>query len=191
MPALDGGDRILTHVDAILQYLTGKYPDAEIGAGPGVYDYYELHNWLAFFTGDLDAAFCPFFNSERFAVDQGEPSVNAVEEASYTLIDKFYSFLDSRLSDRDGLLGNRRAIADFYALPMLRWGQTLPEGHTPCPTIERYYLVLSENERIQSTLSEQGIKVECKWAIRKISCVRQHSKSRSNPAIQPARSITS
>lgn len=47
----------MTQASAILQYLTRKYPNAELGDDGTLQNGFEMEHWLAFFTGNVHPAF--------------------------------------------------------------------------------------------------------------------------------------
>lgn len=157
VPALEDDGRIMTQADAILQYLADKYPEVPLGADDDIHSRFALHQWLAFMTGDLHPAFFPFFGPQRFTVHQDEASVQAVKQASYARVDKYYRHLDRHLEDREYIVGERASIADAYAVPMIRWGKMLPDGLAPYPNLSRFYTAMSDEPGVQAALQQQGL----------------------------------
>lgn len=83
VPALDiGCDRAMTQVEAILQYIVGKYPEVNLGADKRIENNFELQEILAFLTGDFHPAFASFFGTKHFTTETDEASLNAVKNAS-------------------------------------------------------------------------------------------------------------
>lgn len=158
VPALiDGDSGMMNQADAILKYLARKYPQARLGDDGTLQDAYELDRWLAFLTGDLHPAFAPFFAPDRYSTDRGDRAEKSTKEASYKLIDRVYKHLDRHLEGKDYVVGNRRTIADAYAFAMIRWGNSLPNGLTNYPNLDRFYRHLREDEGVGRAMEQQQL----------------------------------
>lgn len=158
VPALiDGESGVMNQADAILKYLARKYPQAQLGDDGTLQDAYELARWLAFLTGDMHPAFFPFFVPDRFSTDNSDRAKQSTKEASYKLIDRVYKHLDRHLDGKDYVVGNRRTIADAYAFAMIRWGNSLPNGLTNYPNLDRFYHHLREDEGVRRAMEQQQL----------------------------------
>ena len=140
VPALDTGEGwTLTQIGAILHYLARRFPDAELGAEPGLHGEAEFDRWSAFFTGDLHPAFFPLFSPGRYTVAKDVAAQNQVREAAHALIDRRLLLLDVQLNGQPFILGERRTVLDAYAIPMLRWAVAkLPDGLAPYPNVRAH-----------------------------------------------------
>ena len=158
VPAIiDGDSGVMNQADAILKYLANKYPEAELGDDGTLQDSYELDRWLAFLTGDVHPAFFPFFAPARYSIDSSDQTKQATKEASYKLIDRVYNHLDQHLEGKEHLVGDRRTIADAYAFAMIRWGNSLPNGLSNYPNLDRFYQQLRADEAVQRAMLQQQI----------------------------------
>ncbi|MGV0024426.1 glutathione S-transferase family protein [Phormidesmis priestleyi] len=158
VPAIiDGDSGVMNQADALLKYLAHKYPNARLGDDGTLQDAYELDRWLAFLTGDVHPAFFPFFVPQRYTTEDNDTNRQTVKEASYKLIDRVYQHLDKHLEGKTHLVGDRRTIADAYAFPMMRWGNSLPKPLSAYPNLDRFYQHLREDAGVQRALEQQGI----------------------------------
>jgi glutathione S-transferase len=158
VPAIiDGDGDVMTQGDAILKYLARKYPAAKLGDDGTLQDEYDLNRWMAFLTSDLHPAFVPFYKPERYSIDRSERAKQATKEASYKLIDRMYEYLDRHLHGKEFVVGNRRTIADAYAVAMIRWGNSLPNGLTNYPNLARFYRYWCEDSAVKRVLVEQRL----------------------------------
>jgi glutathione S-transferase len=158
VPAIvDGDGDVMTQGDAILKYLARKYPAAKLGDNGTLQDEYDLNRWMAFLTSDLHPAFVPFYHPERYSIDRSEPSKQSTKEASYQLIDRMYEYLDRHLNDKEFVVGNRRTISDAYAFAMIRWGNSLPNGLTNYPNLDRFYRDWCEDSAVKRVMAEQRL----------------------------------
>jgi glutathione S-transferase len=158
VPVIIDGDRdVMTQADAILKYLARKYPAAKLGDDGTLQDEYDLNRWMAFLTSDLHPAFVPFYKPERYSTDRNELSKQATKAASYQLIDRMYAYLDRHSNGKEFVVGNRRTIADAYAFAIIRWGNSLPNGLTNYPNLNRFYRYWCEELAVKRVLIEQGL----------------------------------
>ena len=158
VPAMiDGDSGVMNQADALLKYLSHKYPAAKLGDNGTLQDAYELDRWLAFFTGDVHPAFFPFFRPNRYWDEDDETAHKHIKEASYKLIDRVFTHLDAHLEGKDHIMGNRRTIADPYAFAMLRWGNYVPKTLSAYPNVHRFYTQFHADEGVQRALAQQGI----------------------------------
>jgi glutathione S-transferase len=158
VPVIIDGDRdVMTQGDAILKYLARKSPAAKLGDDGTLQDEYDLNRWMAFLTSDLHPAFVPFYQPERYSTDRSDRVKQATKEASYKLIDRMYKYLDRHLNGKKFVVGNRRTIADAYAFAMIRWGNSLPDGLTNYPNLDRFYHYWCEDSAVKRVLTEQHL----------------------------------
>ena len=158
MPAIDYGGRIYTQADAILHWLAAIYPDHKLGGDGTPDEDYELNNWMAFLTGDFHPAFFPFFNTQRYTTDVDEEAIAAVKEAAEDRVGSYMDFLNAHMEGRDFLVGDRRSIADAYAIPMLRWTRILKKKLGEYPALDSYLARMQDDEGVAAALKEQGLK---------------------------------
>ena len=155
VPAIEHEGNLYTQADAILHWLAATHPDAGL-AGDGTPDPdYELNRWMAFLTGDLHPAFFPFFNPQRYTVNPD--GIDDVKAAAQSLVAKFYDHLETHLEDRDFLVGDRRSIADAYAVPMLRWGRMLDKPLREYPALNAFLRRFEADDGVRAAMKEQGL----------------------------------
>lgn len=158
VPAMiDGDSGVMNQADALLKYLSHKYPQANLGDDGTLSGAYELDRWLAFLTGDVHPAFFPFFKPGRYWRDEDETALKTIKEAAYKLIDRVFTHLDQYLEGKTFIVGERRTIADPYAFAMLRWGKNLPKPLTDYSHIYRFYERMQADPGVQRAMGQQGI----------------------------------
>ena len=158
VPAIiDGDSDVMTQGDAILKYLARKHPAAKLGDDGTLQDGYDLDRWMAFLTGDLHPAFFSFYKPERYSTDSSDRAKQATKEASYKLIDRMYEYLDRHLNSKEFVVGNRRTIADADAFAMVRWGNSLPNGLTSYPNLDRCYHYWCEDIGVKYAMEQQHV----------------------------------
>lgn len=157
VPALDYDGRIHTQADAILHLLSDLHPEAKLGGDGTPNSSYELNQWMAFLTGDLHPAFFPFFGPQRFTTKSDDESIEAVKAAGEERVAGYLEHLAAHLDGRDFLVGDRRSIADAYAIPMLRWARLLQKPLTEYPALTAYLDRWEADAGVRKALNEQGL----------------------------------
>ncbi len=157
VPALDTGEGwTLTQNGAILHYLARRFPDAELGAEPGLRGKAEFDRWSAFFTGDLHPAFFPLFSPGRYTVAKDVATQNQVRDAAHALVDRRLLLLDAQLSGQPFILGARRSVLDAYAVPMLRWAAAkLPDGMASYPNVRAHLDRMLADSGVAETIASE------------------------------------
>ncbi len=157
VPALEHDGRLYTQADAILHWLAESNPDANLGGDGTPASNYELNQWMAFLTGDLHPAFFPFFNTQRYTTSTDEDQLAAVKAAAQQRVAGYYDHLDAHLRERDFLVGERRSIADAYAIPMLRWGRLLDKPLGSYAGLADYLARWESDAGVRRALKTQGL----------------------------------
>lgn len=157
VPALDTGEGwTLTQNAAILQYIARRYPAAKLGATDDLHDQAEMERWLAYFTGDLHPAFFPVFMTPRYTTSRDAKALEDVKDAGLDLVRKRLDVLNAHLAGKNYIVGNRRTIADAYALPMLRWAVAkLPEGLAKHPNVQALLDRLTSDPVVQAVIKSE------------------------------------
>jgi glutathione S-transferase len=158
VPALiDGDSGVMNQVDAILQYLAEKFPEAKLGPNDTVRDRYEMHRWLAYLTGDFHPAFYPFFRTQRYTTGTDEQSLQAVKAAACERIDFVVQVLENHVQGAH-IVEDRRTIVDPYAFAMLRWVNALPKKLDAYPNLHRFQEQMLQDAAVQRVLAVHGVK---------------------------------
>ncbi len=157
VPAIELDGKIYNQADAILHFLAQSHPEAKLAGDDTPESEYELNTWMAFLTGDLHPAFFPFFGTQRYTTAEDEDSLAAVKAASQARVATFYEHLDRHLEGRRFMVGERRSIADAYAIPMLRWGRLLDKPLSDYANLSAYLEHWESDDGVRRALKEQGL----------------------------------
>jgi glutathione S-transferase len=141
----DDGE-LLTENAAILQYIADRFPEAQLGTGPGM-DRSRLHQWLCFIGTELHKGlFLPMLDK------------TAPEEMKAHVLKKNLSrldYLDHFLKDRDYLLDNF-SVADAYLVTVINWTQATPPVElAKYPAVKAYYERLRIRPSIAKAIAEE------------------------------------
>lgn len=153
----DGDDTVMTQSDAILKYLAYKHPEADFGSDGSLRGEYEVNRWLAFMGGDFHPAFFPFFNPQRYTVEEDEASIAAVKAAANNLIARVLKHLDNHLEDKNFMLFGRRSIVDASVFAQLRWVALTSLDIGDYPNAGRLLDTMRADESVQRAMERQGI----------------------------------
>lgn len=148
---------LLTQCGAILDYLASKHPEAGLAGGDGLRAKAAAHQWSAFFTSDVHAAFWPIFMPDRYTTDDCETARLAVVEAGHKLVAKQFGILDRHLAGREYILDGGRSVIDAYSFPMIRWAKKLlPGGLTDYPNVQALHDRIAADPAVQKVLEREA-----------------------------------
>ena len=151
---LDDG-RVMTQVDAILQYFTALRPGAGLGPGDDALEAFEVHRWNAFLTGDFHPPFGGWFNPARYTTDPSEEALAAVKAALAERIDAVTRVLEAQVGEARHIALGRRTFLDAYAFAMLRWLEKLEGGLARYPNLARFMAAMGEDSGVAAALARE------------------------------------
>jgi glutathione S-transferase len=144
----DDGE-VLTENAAVLQYVAGQLPAAEIGPAAGLADglaHARLQQWLCFIGTELHKGlFGPL-------LDRSAPA----EVKAYALAKgrSRLAFLADHLRSREYLL-DRFSVADAYLVTVLNWTIAVPIDLNDWPPLAAYVARLRERPSVAQALQEE------------------------------------
>ena len=150
---LDDGS-LLSENAAILQYISGRYPQAGLTPGDDI-GRARLQQWLCFIGTELHKAlFIPLF-------DQKAPEgtrQHALNKAGSRL-----KYLDDHLTGREFLL-DRFSVADAYLYTVLNWTAPTRVDLAPWPAIKAYHERLRARPGVARAFREEMTLYEAELA---------------------------
>ncbi|MGT2932589.1 glutathione S-transferase family protein [Streptococcus catagoni] len=155
VPALDiGMSRPMTQADAILQYISEKYPESDLGSNEGLENHFEFNETMAFLTGDFHPAFWPMFGPFRYTVSKSNKDFELIKEASYKQIDRVMTHLDNLIGESEHVYQDKRTIADAYAFIMALWSEKTPKSWQEYLHLSRFMRKMMEDPIVQLVLKQ-------------------------------------
>jgi glutathione S-transferase len=136
---------VLTENAAILQYVAGRFPDADLAPATGM-ERARLQQWLCFIGTELHKAF--------FVPLLDRKAPDAVKTYTLEKGESRLAYLDKHLSGRDYLL-ERFSIADAYLFTVLNWSIATPVDLARWPAVKGYYSRMRERPSIARALAEE------------------------------------
>lgn len=148
VPALRTADgRLLAEVSALLLHLahgTRWVPEA----GTAGHDAFQ--QWLSYLGSGFHAAFYPYFNPQRYALDEAlQP---AMREAATVQVRGQLAYLSNALGDAPWLLGQEVSLLDPYLFAMTRWSNRFVDLATEFPRIAAHQARVQEDPAVQFAL---------------------------------------
>jgi glutathione S-transferase len=147
VPALRTDDgTVLTENAAILQYVADRFPQANLGSGPGL-ERSRLHQWLCFIGTELHKGLFVTLLDKK-----------APQEAKSYVVEKNLSrldYLESHLGGRDFLL-DHFSVADAYLVTVINWTMATPPVElAKWPALKAYYERLRARPSVAKAIAEE------------------------------------
>jgi glutathione S-transferase len=115
VPAITHGTTVVTEAAAICAYLADAFPQAGLAPAPGDRERGAYYRWLFFAAGPLEAATTN--KALQFEVPAGREKM-----AGYGTYADVMNSLETAVSGREFLAGDRFSAADLYVGAHLSWG---------------------------------------------------------------------
>jgi glutathione S-transferase len=122
VPALivDGAERVLTELPAILTYLGLKYPNGPIGFPSDPLLFARTHEWLGWLAGWVHGnGFSMMMLPDRFTTDQGQHA--PLKRKGLELVTEAFAEIERLLDGRSFAVQDRYTMADPYLFVMFNW----------------------------------------------------------------------
>jgi glutathione S-transferase len=149
-PMLRDGDRVLIESGAIFEYVMGRYGDAGLVPKPEDADWPDYLQWFHFAEG---SAMLPIlldhFQAAGLAGPPGESGLAAMARSG---MDQLYAYIESVLSERTWLAGDRFTAADV----MMGWVVEVVESRGeigPYPEMQRYVAAMRARPAYQRAMA--------------------------------------
>ncbi|MBV8854026.1 MAG: glutathione transferase GstA [Sinobacteraceae bacterium] len=139
---LDNGE-VLTENVAVLTYIADLKPGSGLAPAAGSPERYRLAEWLGYINSEVHKAFSPLFSPE---------ASEEVKQYARKALNKQLDHLQSVLSGRQYLMGDRFTVADAYLFIVLGWGQHVGVDIGRWPALQAYRERIAARPSVQQTL---------------------------------------
>lgn len=147
VPALQLDDgSVLVEGPAIVQYLADQNASAGLAPAPTDRKRYELQSWLTFIGTEVHKQFSPLFNPA---------SVDAQKAASVQALKGRFAYLETELSARQYLMGDKYSVADAYLFVVLSWAGYVKLELSPA--LQAYLGRIAARPAVQAALKAEGL----------------------------------
>ncbi|WBW49485.1 glutathione S-transferase family protein [Peptoniphilus equinus] len=156
VPAVDiGGARPMTELAAILDYLSERYADKDLGADDSIEDRFLYNETKSFLSSDFHPAFGAVFGPSRFTMATDDEAVEKVKKAGYIKVDGVMTHLnDHIIGDNEHIYKNKKTFLDAVAYVMVRWSRFTPKSWEQYPNIQRFMAMMDADESVQKIIQE-------------------------------------
>jgi glutathione S-transferase len=131
VPAIRHGDMVVTECAAICAYLADAFPEAGLAPPHGDRARAPYYRWMFFTAGPVEAA----VTNKALGVEVSEERERMV---GYGSLAKVMGALESAVSNRDYIAGDRFTAADVYVGAQIGWGLHFGTIEKR-PAFERYW----------------------------------------------------
>jgi glutathione S-transferase len=144
---LDDGKQ-LSEGPAIVQYLADLAPEKKLVPPSGLFERYQLQQWLNFIASEIHKSFGLLFN----------PSApEEVKQLAKALLGKRLDSVAKYLDSHAFLLGEHYSAADAYLFVTLGWGKYVGIDISRWPILARYSAVIAARPAVQKAMREEGV----------------------------------
>lgn len=152
VPMLEDGDFILTQNAAIMDYLTGKNPEAKLCGEGDLQQRARIHQWLALINSDLHPAFKPLFGATAYL--EAPAMIAKTKDDARQRLATLFGHINKQLAGKDYLVGTR-SVADAYLFVTVLWAQRIGVDITGLTHINAFVQRMQADSAVQRALSTQ------------------------------------
>ena len=154
VPLLVDGDWTLTQNLAIINYVHGLAPQADLFGAGNLRAQARARQWLAFANADLHRQFSLIFGAARYI--DGEDCQQKLAEKAREAVVRLYGMVNDALEGQDYIAGGL-SIADIYFYIMLRWADGLKIDLSALSRLGDYKKRVESNAGVQKILQVHGL----------------------------------
>lgn len=144
---LDNG-QVLTEGPAVVQYLADLKPSAGLVPASGSIERYRLQEWLSYINSELHKSFSPLFNPATSAEVQAE---------SVAYLNKRFALIESSLTGKSYLLGDRFSVADAYLFTVTNWAAFVKLDLSAFPNLLAFQKRVAARPAVKASLVAEGL----------------------------------
>ncbi len=130
---IDGEPR--TECAALLMLLAERHPQAALAPAIGSSERVDYLQWMLFFANTVQPAYRAWFYPHEPA---GETNIDVVKAQAQPRIEGIWPRIDTHLSNRAYVAGEKLSAVDFLATMLLRWSRNMPKPATEWRHIHDY-----------------------------------------------------
>ncbi len=148
VPALQlDNNEVLTEGVVIMQYLADQSPSTGLAPENGTFERIRLQERLNYLTTELHKSFSPLFSG----------GTDEEKQKAVSKIESGLSFIDTLLSNKPYLAGEKFSIADAYLFVIASW--TTPTGISldKWPNISNFSKRIAQRKSVQKAMKAEGL----------------------------------
>jgi len=148
-------DQVITEVPALLTFIAGLNPEAQLVPPVGTLAHARCFEWLGFLSSTVHVAYAQFRRPERF-VPADSPHAEPVSDHGKDICIALWKEIDERLGGR-WAAGDSYSIADPYLLPFYTWKWRLDLDAADLPHWTAWVERMKERPAVQRALATEGV----------------------------------
>lgn len=154
VPTLRVGAEVVTENIAIMTYIAGRFPNAELIPADSLHAA-RVYEHLSFFVSSVHIAFAQLWRAERFADDA--TTHPAIQESGRRTLPGFFAEIEAMLEDRAFLVGHSFTAADTYPFIFHRWARRIGVEVDCYPAWVSHTRRLLARPSVQRALTREGL----------------------------------
>jgi glutathione S-transferase len=155
VPILVLDHQVVTEVPALLTFVAGLNPDAQLIPPAGTLAHARCFEWLGFLSSTVHVAYAQFRRPERF-VPADSPHAEPVSGHGRDICIALWKEIDQRLAGGKWAAGDIYSIADPYLLPFYTWKWRLDLEASDLPNWSAWVERIKERPAVQRALATEG-----------------------------------
>ena len=155
VPTLVDGDLVLTESAAIVLHLADTNPEARLLPPLGSRERAHAYRWLVYLTNTVQAGLVRLIYPERYTAD--EACVEGIRALEAAELARHFDWIESRLGDRDWLVGDERGAADLYLFMLTRWARRLDPPAWDRPALRAHFARTLALPGVRRMVEEQAL----------------------------------
>ena len=148
----------ITEAPVVLSYIADIAPGAGLLPAVEMRDRYEALRWMAYISSTVHPALGRLWRAARFCDDAN--CEQTIERAAATQLADDFAYIESHMSSREWIVGDRLTVADFHLFVFGRLGLRLPASTRDFPNFHRHTLKIASLPAAQNAMAQQGIGLE-------------------------------
>jgi glutathione S-transferase len=148
----------ITEAPVILSYIADVATGEGLLPPIGTADRYDALRWMAYISSTVHPALGRLWRAQRFCDDVS--CAASVERSAAAQLAKDFAHIESRMSNREWVVGDRPTVADFHLFVFGRLGLRLPANTRNFPNFHRHTLQIASLPATQRAMAQQGIALE-------------------------------
>ncbi|MBI4274880.1 MAG: glutathione transferase GstA [Rhizobiales bacterium] len=143
----DNGER-LTEGPVIVQVLADQKPASALTPPPGTMDRARVQEWLNFVGSELHKTFGPIFRPT---------TPDEYKKISRENLGKRFDWLDTQLTGKQYLMGDKFTVADAYMFTVVRWSPRVEINLAKWPNLKAYIDRVAQRPMVQEAFKAEGL----------------------------------
>ncbi|HRP68095.1 MAG TPA: glutathione S-transferase N-terminal domain-containing protein [Turneriella sp.] len=153
VPVLEDNGFTITQNNAILHYLTEKFPEAKLMGDGSLKVKAKINQYLGIINADLHPLFKPFFGSTAYLEDAA--AIEKSKKNAATQVRTKLELIDRSMSGV--YLAGVRSIVDPYFFVMLNWCNSMQIQFDDLKNVSMFFESMKKDPAVFKVLKDEGL----------------------------------